>query len=187
MALSFSCTVITTSLPRLSRPFYLKHKHTTTPRYLRTLITCSPNNFNLTFAPPKPKPISEPEPEPEPNQDFAQQLYIPWIVRDENGNLTLQSTPPARLLHAISDAKTGSPVSKNKKKKNKKERLGQVALTSEPKHSKAARRFYNENFRDPPQRLSKVLAAAGGTSALHSFLYTSIFQCNRYSAFLYHY
>ena len=31
-----------------------------------------------------------------------------------------------------------------------------------PKYSKAARRFYNENIRDSSQRLSKVLAAAGG-------------------------
>lgn len=37
-------------------------------------------------------------------------------------------------------------------------------MAAEPKHSKAARRFYNENFRDPPQRLSKVLAAAGVAS-----------------------
>lgn len=35
---------------------------------------------------------------------------------------------------------------------------------AQPKHSKAARRFYNENFREPPQRLSKVLAAAGVAS-----------------------
>lgn len=33
-----------------------------------------------------------------------------------------------------------------------------------PKLSKAARRFYNENFKEPPQRLSKVLAAAGGNN-----------------------
>lgn len=34
-------------------------------------------------------------------------------------------------------------------------------LEVEPRRSKAARRFYNENFRDQAQRLSKVLAAAG--------------------------
>ncbi|PHT65012.1 hypothetical protein T459_29437 [Capsicum annuum] len=39
-----------------------------------------------------------------------------------------------------------------------------ITLVLEPKHSKAARRFYNENLRDPPQRLSKVLAAAGVAS-----------------------
>lgn len=38
-------------------------------------------------------------------------------------------------------------------------------LTSEPRYSKAARRFYNENFRESSsQRLSKVLAAAGVAS-----------------------
>ncbi|KAK1356422.1 Ribosomal large subunit pseudouridine synthase B [Heracleum sosnowskyi] len=151
MAVSYG--VISTSLHHLSKPLYLK------PRFLRTLITCSSSttNFNITFAPPKPKP----NPTPNQHSNSPQQLYIPWIVRDENGNLTLQSTPPARLLHAISDAKTGTPVSNNKKKKNKKQ---EGLSTPEPKHSKAARRFYNQNFRDPPQRLSKVLAAAGVAS-----------------------
>ncbi|XP_074357582.1 putative ribosomal large subunit pseudouridine synthase SVR1, chloroplastic [Apium graveolens] len=157
MALSLSYGVLNTSLHHLSKPFFLK------PRYLRTLITCSSssssNKFNISFAPPKPKP-NNPTQHSDSPEDFAQQLYIPWIVRDENGNLTLQSTPPARLLHAISDAKTGSPVSNTKTKKKKHEGLS----TPEPKHSKAARRFYNENFRDPPQRLSKVLAAAGVAS-----------------------
>lgn len=51
------------------------------------------------------------------------------------------------------------------KKKKKKEDSATKAVVGEPKHSKAARRFYNENFRDPPQRLSKVLAAAGGNGA----------------------
>lgn len=37
-------------------------------------------------------------------------------------------------------------------------------LTVEPQHSKSARRFYNRNFRDPPQRICKVLAAAGVAS-----------------------
>lgn len=37
-------------------------------------------------------------------------------------------------------------------------------MEAEPKRSKAARRFYNENFRDQAQRLSKVLAAAGVAS-----------------------
>ncbi|XP_071734583.1 putative ribosomal large subunit pseudouridine synthase SVR1, chloroplastic [Rutidosis leptorrhynchoides] len=39
------------------------------------------------------------------------------------------------------------------------------STTSEPRYSKAARRFYNENFRQvSEQRLSKVLAAAGVAS-----------------------
>lgn len=60
----------------------------------------------------------------------------------------------------MADAKTQSSACKKKKKDN----ISKAVLTSEPKHSKAARRFYNENFRDPPQRLSKVLAAAGVAS-----------------------
>ncbi|KAL2548879.1 23S rRNA pseudouridine(2605) synthase [Forsythia ovata] len=40
----------------------------------------------------------------------------------------------------------------------------QPASSAEPKFSKAARRFYNENFGEQPQRLAKVLAAAGVAS-----------------------
>lgn len=54
------------------------------------------------------------------------------------------------------------------KKKKKKEESTARAVAVEPKYSKAARRFYNENFRDPPQRLSKVLAAAGVASRRNS-------------------
>ncbi|KAK3027207.1 hypothetical protein RJ639_040796 [Escallonia herrerae] len=147
----------------LSKPLSISRTH----RHLRTIITSSTSSsstttteFNITFAPPTPKAAPKPDPTSEPDQDdqLGQQLYIPWIVRDESGNLTLQSTPPARLLHAMAHASTSSPA-----KKKQKERLTR-ALTSEPKHSKAARRFYNQNFRDPPQRLSKVLAAAGVAS-----------------------
>ncbi|RVW97757.1 putative ribosomal large subunit pseudouridine synthase SVR1, chloroplastic [Vitis vinifera] len=101
--------------------------------------------FNISFAPKSknPKPQSE-------------TLLIPWIVRDENGNLRVQSTPPERYLQDMAKAKALSA-----KKKKKKEESTARAVAVEPKYSKAARRFYNENFRDPPQRLSKVLAAAG--------------------------
>ncbi|XP_071930284.1 putative ribosomal large subunit pseudouridine synthase SVR1, chloroplastic isoform X2 [Coffea arabica] len=150
----------------------------TTHRHLRTIIASSLSSapsttpeFNITFAPPKPKlkpkPASESATET-PGHDSASelddQLYIPWIVRDENGNLTLQSTPPARLLHAMGNAET----KKKKKKKEKDSKAKPASPTAEPKFSKAARRFYNENFRDPPQRLSKVLAAAGVASRRNS-------------------
>ncbi|KAL6328409.1 hypothetical protein AAG906_034553 [Vitis piasezkii] len=104
--------------------------------------------FNISFAPKSknPKPQSE-------------TLLIPWIVRDENGNLRVQSTPPERYLQDMAKAKALSA-----KKKKKKEESTARAVAVEPKYSKAARRFYNENFRDPPQRLSKVLAAAGVAS-----------------------
>ncbi|XP_027768691.1 putative ribosomal large subunit pseudouridine synthase SVR1, chloroplastic isoform X3 [Solanum pennellii] len=153
-----------------------------TRRHIRTFITSSLSSsstkFNITFAPPKPKPKTKPEPaipiinpnsdsdsnsDSVPNLDaeVGDQLYIPWIVRDEKGNLTLQSTPPARLLHEMANASTGK---KKKKGKEVASKAATVVPTPEPKHSKAARRFYNENFRDPPQRLSKVLAAAGVAS-----------------------
>ncbi|PQQ01800.1 putative RNA pseudouridine synthase [Prunus yedoensis var. nudiflora] len=118
------------------------------------LSSSSSLEFNITFAPPKPKPKLKPdsaEPDPE---ALAGQLIIPWIVRGEDGNLKLQSHPPARFLHAI------ETKSKTKKKEGAEKRLP----TAEPKYSKAARRFYNENFRDASQRLSKVLAAAGVAS-----------------------
>ncbi|KAL5981787.1 hypothetical protein ACLOJK_015851 [Asimina triloba] len=109
-----------------------------------------PAEFNITFG-VAPKGVA-----PKPTDSPAASLFIPWIVRDENGNLKLQSTPPAHLLQAMAHAKTTSA-----KKKKKEEKAAAVSTSAEPKHSKAARRFYNENFREP-QRLSKVLAAAGG-------------------------
>ncbi|XP_070001735.1 putative ribosomal large subunit pseudouridine synthase SVR1, chloroplastic [Nicotiana tabacum] len=144
-----------------------------TRRHIHTLITSSLSSsssteFNISFAPPKPKP-NKPEPSlpinPNSSSDIAElgdQFYIPWIVRDEKGNLTLQSTPPARLLHDMANASTSKK--NNKKSKQIAAKAATVGPTSEPKYSKAARRFYNENFRDPPQRLSKVLAASGVAS-----------------------
>ncbi|XP_009401819.2 putative ribosomal large subunit pseudouridine synthase SVR1, chloroplastic isoform X1 [Musa acuminata AAA Group] len=96
-------------------------------------------------------------------------ILIPWIVRGEDGQLTLQSTPPARFLQAMAEAKMAK---KEKKKVDKKKPSGATATapsslastTSAPKYSKAARRFYNQNIREQPQRLSKVLAAAGVAS-----------------------
>ncbi|PSS05073.1 Pseudouridine synthase, RsuA/RluB/E/F, conserved site protein [Actinidia chinensis var. chinensis] len=117
-----------------------------------TASLSSPSEFNITFAPSKPKP-----PKTLDSDELGQQLFIPWIVRDQSGKLTLQTTPPARLLHALADAKT-------QKKKKKESKVVVATATVEPKHSKAARRFYNQNFRDPPQRLSKVLASAGVAS-----------------------
>ncbi|EEF46008.1 ribosomal large subunit pseudouridine synthase B, putative [Ricinus communis] len=134
-------------------------------------ITCSSSSssssssleFNISFAPPKPKPKSPPQLD---LSDQEGQLFIPWIVRGEDGNLKLQSHPPARLIHALADAKTH-----NTKKQNKVKKVAAAAPTPAVKDrhlSKAARRFYNENFREPPQRLSKVLAASGVASRRNS-------------------
>ncbi|XP_031257343.1 putative ribosomal large subunit pseudouridine synthase SVR1, chloroplastic [Pistacia vera] len=156
----------------LSRPSFSLFR--TRPR-----ITCSSSStstssssssslqFNISFAPPKPKPTQTTLPRhqrqlqenDDDDEEFGgpQQLFIPWIVRGEDGNLKLQTHPPARLIHALADAKTQKP--KQKKKKNDGD-----GGAKNVKLSKAARRFYNDNFRDPPERLSKVLAAAGVAS-----------------------
>ncbi|KAF3778714.1 putative RNA pseudouridine synthase, partial [Nymphaea thermarum] len=117
----------------------------------------SSTQFNITFghgsskAPQKDAPTAPMQANP---------FLIPWIVRDENGNLKLQTTPPAHILNAMAAAET---TTKKKTPRKEKPASKAAASSSEPKHSKAARRFYNENFREP-QRLSKVLAAAGVAS-----------------------
>ncbi|XP_054821793.1 putative ribosomal large subunit pseudouridine synthase SVR1, chloroplastic isoform X2 [Prosopis cineraria] len=163
------------ALPSLSLQYFAKTflTHTSSFRMLHRL-TCSFSTsssssssleFDISFAPSKHKPKLESkttEADPIPDDDDAPggagQLFIPWIVRGEDGNLKLQAHPPASLLQAVADSEIG-PKKKKKKKKQKAEKS-----TSEPKHSKAARRFYNENFRDSGMRLSKVLAAAGVAS-----------------------
>ncbi|XP_022765449.1 putative ribosomal large subunit pseudouridine synthase SVR1, chloroplastic [Durio zibethinus] len=152
-------------------------------RPIRSLppITCSSLQFNITFAPPKPKP--KPKPPPNLKTDAVLdsdspplppdgQFFIPWIVRGEDGNLKLQAHPPSHLINALADAKTQKPKKKAVKAVKKEKEISAVGNASveqpPPKLSKAARRFYNENFRQPPQRLSKVLAAAGVASRRES-------------------
>ncbi|KAK6933417.1 RNA-binding S4 domain [Dillenia turbinata] len=153
----------------LSSTSLLTRRNLRTFSHIKSSLSPPTTEFNISFAKPKPKPKPKPNPNGETlsasidessglELDDSGPMFIPWIVRDENGNLKLQSTPPARLLQAMADAKTA-----RKKKKDK-----TVAAAAEPKHSKAARRFYNENFRDKPQRLSKVLAAAGVASRRNS-------------------
>ncbi|CAL9236139.1 unnamed protein product [Arabidopsis halleri] len=144
-------------------------------RTLRCSVSCSsssePIEFDISFAPPKPKPSSTR------GGATPQQLFIPWIVRGDDGTLKLQSQPPARLIHNLAiDATTQNPKKKDKPKKKQPQATSSSATASssasspashlelKPKLSKAARRFYNENFKEPPQRLSKVLAAAGVAS-----------------------
>ncbi|GMN51001.1 hypothetical protein TIFTF001_020166 [Ficus carica] len=154
-------------------------------RHFLPRISCSLSSssspsreFNISFAPAKPKPQSSPHPEAAEldslfNADGSQ-LFIPWIIRDDDGNLSRQSHPPARVLHAMAPADTKNSKKKKKKTaapektKNNNSRDAAAAAAAEPKYSKAARRFYNENFRDSDQRLSKVLAAAGVASRRNS-------------------
>lgn len=135
--------------------------------------------FNITFAPSNPKPKPSPIIKPPQSESDAPQpnfgpsdldsgpFFIPWIVRDEKGNLSMQSQPPARYLAALAETKPKPSPKRNNSGKVVQRSVGvqkvKVSLpTAEPRYSKAARRYYNENFRTPPQRLSKVLAAAGG-------------------------
>lgn len=124
--------------------------------FLRTSASISSSaytEFKISFAPSPTKSLI-PDTSPHSPTAAPLPLIIPWIIRDENGNLKLQTTPPAGFLQAMSEPKP-SPIKKKKKKE----------LASAPKHSKAARRFYNQYVKEP-QRLSKVLAAAGGTFAI---------------------
>ncbi|KAG8390588.1 hypothetical protein BUALT_Bualt01G0099200 [Buddleja alternifolia] len=134
-------------------------------RHLRTVITSSfSTEFNITFAPPKPKPKPQlQKPSPPESDSPDDQLFIPWIVRDGKGNLIHKTTPPELFFKAMANENTQKK--KKKDDKNNSASKGKpAASTVEPKYSKAARRFYNERFREPPQRLAKVLAAAGVAS-----------------------
>ncbi|WCJ27616.1 hypothetical protein M5689_009347 [Euphorbia peplus] len=140
------------------------------PRISSSFSSSSSTEFNISFAPPKPKPKPPPSQLPGLDPDGStQQLFIPWIVRGEDGNFKIQSHPPATLIHALADAKTEPKKKKKKKNKPVKDNAvspARVATSARPPRvlSKAARRFYNDNFREPPQRLSKVLAASGVAS-----------------------
>ncbi|KAH7690453.1 23S rRNA pseudouridine(2605) synthase protein [Dioscorea alata] len=125
----------------------------------------SPMEFNITFAPsPQTPKVLVPDPSPQAPSSSSLPLLIPWIVRDENGNLKLQSTPPARFLHALSEQKLAKEKKKPKQTKAASDSSSSSKTSAgQPKYSKAARRFYNEKIREP-QRLSKVLAAAGVAS-----------------------
>ncbi|XP_058082143.1 putative ribosomal large subunit pseudouridine synthase SVR1, chloroplastic isoform X2 [Magnolia sinica] len=146
---SFSCCrILRTKIPR----FVIRASSSSSS-------TPPPTEFNITFGV---APKSDP-PKSNPHESPSVPLFIPWIVRDEDGNLKLQSTPPDYLIQAMAHAKTTSGKKKKKMDTPKVGPAGAASISSEPKHSKAARRFYNQNFREP-QRLSKVLAAAGVAS-----------------------
>ncbi|CAA0806391.1 pseudouridine synthase family protein [Striga hermonthica] len=139
--------------------------------HLRRAITStlsSTTKFNITFAPPKPQPQLQktPGPHPEPSSDKpaalkpGNQQYTPCLVKDESANPT---SPPDGFLKAMAFQSTQRKKTKKKDDEGS-GRKAKAAPTAEPKYSKAARRFYNERFREAPQRLAKVLAAAGVAS-----------------------
>ncbi|PKU85018.1 23S rRNA pseudouridine2604 synthase [Dendrobium catenatum] len=151
MASSGFLTLCPSSL--LSKPAFLLFplRRLSLLRISASSSSSSSTEFKISFAPSSTKSLV---PDPSPHNPSAPPLplVIPWIVRDENGNLKLQATPPAGFLQAMSEPKL-SPIKKKKKKE----------LASAPKQSKAARRFYNQNIKES-KRLSKVLAAAGVAS-----------------------
>ncbi|XP_062216768.1 putative ribosomal large subunit pseudouridine synthase SVR1, chloroplastic isoform X2 [Phragmites australis] len=134
--------------------------------------TASAPDFNITFAEPAPsKKASSPAPSAQP--------LVPWIVRGEDGKPRLSTSPPPEVFQAIELAE--EEAKKKAKKESLKSQKGafvaaaanasvkvrdkKAAPAAPPKFSKAARRFYNENIRErEPQRLAKVLAAAGVAS-----------------------
>ncbi|WVZ55499.1 hypothetical protein U9M48_006150 [Paspalum notatum var. saurae] len=146
------------------------------PLLLRaTSSASSSQHFNISFAEPTP---SEKTPSAQPR--------VPWIVRGEDGKPRLSTSPPQDVLEAIALAeaeakKAAKREAALKGQKNAvaaaaaassasvKARERKAAPTAPPKFSKAARRFYNENIKDrEPQRLAKVLAAAGVASRRNS-------------------
>ncbi|KAL8136453.1 hypothetical protein V2J09_002454 [Rumex salicifolius] len=82
----------------------------------------------------------------------------PSVSRSSRGKTSRSraGSPPARFLHTMTDAE----MRMKRREKNRTIDSGEKSAEA-PKYSKAARRFYNERFREPPQRLSKVLAASG--------------------------
>ncbi|KAL4621526.1 hypothetical protein ACB092_06G234700 [Castanea dentata] len=153
-----------------SKPSLTLRPFRTLPRIIASSLpssSSSPPQFNISFAPPKPKPKpkpSEPDPFSDSDPESGGQLIIPWIVRGEDGNLKLQMHPPARLLHATANSDTATTTTTKVTKKNKINKNKSSEVVPKSNYSKAARRFYNDNFKDPPQRLSKVLATAGVAS-----------------------
>ncbi|XP_021861251.1 putative ribosomal large subunit pseudouridine synthase SVR1, chloroplastic isoform X2 [Spinacia oleracea] len=88
-----------------------------------------------------PSSIEEHEPLP------SSKVSAPWIVH---------ALPTARSFQSVADGGARKKAVTVKKKEKR--------TAEEPRYSKAARRFYNERFGEKPQRLAKVLAAAGVAS-----------------------
>ncbi|KAJ1693896.1 hypothetical protein LUZ63_010594 [Rhynchospora breviuscula] len=106
-------------------------------------------------------------------------LINPWNLQGTLGKVAVKAASSVAFRHSTADAKA-KPKSKPKKEKKEIERstvyTGKnvregIAKSAPPKYSKAARRFYNEHIKaksdkpdEGPQRLNKVLAAAGVAS-----------------------
>ncbi|KAF7055178.1 hypothetical protein CFC21_062742 [Triticum aestivum] len=155
--------------PFLSRPASVLRCGRRVPPLLLLRATSSASDFNITFAEPAPAPSKASRGGP------SAQPLVPWIARGADGNPSLHTSPPPDVLQAVAAAEAeakraakrgqrqgpaaDAPVASVRVKEKK------AAPTAPPKFSKAARRFYNENIKEhEPQRLAKVLAAAGVAS-----------------------
>ncbi|KAF7050273.1 hypothetical protein CFC21_058661 [Triticum aestivum] len=157
--------------PFLSRPASVLRCGRLVPPLLllRASSASSTSDFNITFAEPAPAPSKA-----SPGGPSAQPL-VPWIARGADGKPSLHTSPPPDVIQAVAAAEAEAkraakrgqkqgpaadvPVASVRVKEKK------AAPTAPPKFSKAARRFYNENIKEhEPQRLAKVLAAAGVAS-----------------------
>ncbi|KAK3150510.1 hypothetical protein QOZ80_3AG0234110 [Eleusine coracana subsp. coracana] len=174
MALTAAVTAAAVTLrPLLSRPgCVLRCGRRLAPFLLRATSssTASIPDFNITFAEPTPTKKAPP-------RTSSAEPPVPWIVRGNDGKPALQTAPPPEVLQAIALAE--ADAKKKAKKESPRSQKGalpvasasvkvkdrKAAPTAPPKFSKAARRFYNENIKESePQRLAKVLAAAGVAS-----------------------
>ncbi|XP_074584983.1 putative ribosomal large subunit pseudouridine synthase SVR1, chloroplastic isoform X1 [Curcuma longa] len=134
--------------------------------------TSATAEFNISFGASPSPGVNEAEPRtlvPDTSATGASNapipMLIPWIVRGEDGQLTIQSSPPARFLQDMAEAKMEKKAKKNNDKKNSPGAMRSISTSaSPPKYSKAARRFYNQHIKQQSQRLSKVLAASGVAS-----------------------
>ncbi|KAM0904819.1 hypothetical protein ACQ4PT_017804 [Festuca glaucescens] len=149
--------------PFLSRPAcVLRFGRRIPPLLLLRSSSTSSSDFNITFAEPAPSKAS-------PSGQSAQPL-VPWIARGADGKPALHTSPPPDVLQAVAAAEAEAKRAKRSQKgaagdPSLKVKERKAAPTAPPKFSKAARRFYNENIREhEPQRLAKVLAAAGVAS-----------------------
>ncbi|XP_047089484.1 putative ribosomal large subunit pseudouridine synthase SVR1, chloroplastic [Lolium rigidum] len=163
MALATAAAAAISVHPFLSRPAcVLRCGRRIRPLLLLRASSTSSSDFNITFAEPAPSKAS-------PSGQSAQPL-VPWIARGADGKPALHTSPPPDVLQAVAAAEAEAKRAKKSQKgaagdASLKVKERKAAPTAPPKFSKAARRFYNENIREhEPQRLAKVLAAAGVAS-----------------------
>lgn len=167
-AVTLTASIAFSSIHRTCPSLYFSNLNRSPRRTLCLIRSSSSPGFDISFgasAPSKNDAIDKPE-----------AMLIPWIVKDENGNLSLSSTPPANFLQSMVEVKKKKPnITKAQKSGSTYPPPPSPLSTAKtpPKYSKAARRFYNTTFRES-QRLSKILAQAGGFLSFLCCLYVRI-------------